>query len=241
MKRFIGGIAVVALAMGLVSGAASAQLAGNPVYAINPGVGVTLNGDFGKGINDESGKGTYMGGRVVLGVPMVSFWVGVGQYDANYSDPTVDDKEITMGGGAAINLIKAPLLPVALTLQVGAATLGCGDDCSDLHVTVGPALRINVPTPGIGIEPWIMPRFHVSRVSFGGESITQKGFGASGGVNINLPMGLGVHAVVDFANFGETTSGIMTALSRSPMTAGIGLHYKIAVPSLGLPLVPILN
>ena len=102
-------------------------------------------------------------------------------------------------------------------------------------------MKVNVPTPGIGIEPWIMPRFNLSRTSFGGESITQTGFGASGGVNINLPMGLGVHVVVDFAKFGETTSGMMTALESSPMTAGIGLHYKIAVPSLGLPLVPVVN
>jgi hypothetical protein len=25
------------------------------------------------------------------------------------------------------------------------------------------------------------------------------------------------------------------------MTVGVGLHYKIAVPSLGLPLVPVVN
>lgn len=237
MKRFIGGIAVVALAMGLVASTASAQLHGNPVYAINPGVGVTLSGDFGKGINDESGKGNFIGGRIVLGVPMVSFWVGGGQYDPRGGF----DKETTIGGGAAINLIKAPILPVALTLQVGGATVSCGDDCSGLNVFAGPALKVNVPTPGIGVEPWIMPRINVSRTSFAGESLTQKGFGASGGVNINLPMGLGVHAVVDFAHFGETTSGVMTALSSSPMTAGIGLHYKIAVPSLGLPLVPVVN
>jgi opacity protein-like surface antigen len=237
MKRFFGVIAVLALAMGLAAEATSAQLHGNPVYAINPGVGITLAGDFGKGINDESGKGNFMGGRIVLGVPMVSFWVGGGQYDPRGGM----DKETTIGGGAAINLIKAPILPVALTLQVGGATVSCGDDCSGLNVFVGPALKINVPTPGIGIEPWIMPRVNLSRTSFAGESITQKGFGASGGVNINLPMGLGVHAVVDFAKFGETTSGIMTALERSPMTAGIGLHYKIAVPSLGLPLVPVVN
>lgn len=234
MKRFFGVIAVLALAMGLVAEATSAQLHGNPVYAINPGVGITLAGDFGKGLNDDSEKGRFIGGRIVLGVPMVSFWVGAGQYD-----PTGGlEKETTIGGGAAINLIKAPILPVALTLQVGGATVSCGDDCSGLNVFAGPALKVNIPTPGIGIEPWIMPRVNMSRA---GESITRKGIGASGGVNINLPMGLGVHAVVDFAKFGETTSGLMTALESSPMTAGIGLHYKIAVPSLGLPLVPVVN
>jgi opacity protein-like surface antigen len=238
MKRFFGVIAVLALAMGLATEVASAQLAGNPVYAINPGVGVTLNGDFGVGVNGDADSTKFYGGRIVLGVPMVSFWVGGGTYI--HTNPAIEN-EITLGGGAAINLIKAPILPVALTLQVGGATLGCGDDCSNLNVVAGPALKVNVPTPGIGIEPWIMPRVHMSRVSFGGESITQTGFGVSGGLNINLPMGLGLHAVVDFASFSEKTAGVMTMLENSPMTAGIGLHYKIAVPSLGLPLVPVVN
>jgi hypothetical protein len=229
MKRFIGVIAVVVLALGLVSEAASAQLAGNPVYAINPGVGVTLAGDFGRGLNDESGKTNYFGGRVVLGVPMVSFWVGGGVWDP------------TLGGGAAINLIKAPLLPVALTLQVGGSTLSCGDDCSDLHLVAGPALRINVPTPGIGIEPWIMPRVHMTRFSFAGESATQTGFGASGGININLPMGLGFHAALDFASLPDVTDGAISMPEMTPVIGGIGIHYKIAVPSLGMPLVPVVN
>ena len=240
MKRFIGGIAVVALAMGLVAESASAQLAGNPVYAINPGVGVTLNGDFGRGLNDESGKGNYFGGRVVLGVPMVSFWVGAGQYDSRLPNA---DKEITLGGGAAINLVKAPMLPVALSLQVGGGTVGCGTDCSKLNVVAGPALKINVPTPGIGIEPWVMPRFHMSRESDAGVVVTQTGFGASGGLNISLPMGLGLHTVVDFTSLPEktTAAGVLEAAKRSPLTVGIGLHYKISVPSLGLPLVPVVN
>jgi hypothetical protein len=230
MKRFIGGIAVVALATGLVADAASAQLTGNPVYAINPGVGVTLNGDFGRGLNNESGKTNYFGGRVVLGVPMLSFWVGGGLWDSRIVGA---DKEVTLGGGAAINLIKAPVLPVALSLQMGAGTMSCGTDCSTLDVVVGPALRINVPTPGVGIEPWIMPRVHVMRASVMGYSATETGFGASGGININSPMGLGFHAVLDMLAIGDP--------SVTPLKGGVGLHYTIAVPSLGLPLVPVVN
>ena len=85
-----------------------------------------------------------------------------------------------------------------------------------------------------------MPRIYVSRRSELGASATQTGLGASGGVNINLPMGLGFHAVVDFAKIPANTSGLLIPES-SPITAGIGLHYKIAVPSLGLPLVPVVN
>lgn len=238
MKRIFGVFAIAALAMVLVTEAASAQLAGNPVYAINPGIGVTLNGDFGRGVNDDSGEGNFYGGRVVLGVPMLSFWVGGGMYDSGVPNA---DSEVTLGGGAAFNLIKAPILPVALTLQVGGGTVGCGTDCSELNLVAGPALRINVPTPGIGIEPWIMPRLQLSRVSAGETDITQTGFGASGGVNINLPMGLGIHAAADFASLPESTSGLVTILESQPFTAGIGVHYKITVPSLGMPLVPVVN
>jgi hypothetical protein len=229
MKRYIGVIAVVALALGLVVEAASAQLAGNPVYAINPGVGITLAGDFGRGLNDESGKTNFYGGRVVLGVPMLSFWVGGGVWDPR----TGGDKQTALGGGAAINLIKAPILPVALTLQVGAATVSCGDDCTDISAVAGPALKVNVPNPAIGIEPWIMPRVQVFRESDGGISDTEAGFGVSGGLNINMPMGLGLHVVADWSSIGDP--------AVKPLVGGIGLHYKIAVPSLGMPLVPVVN
>ena len=238
MKRFIGAIAVVALAMGLVAESASAQLAGNPVYAINPGVGVTLNADFGKGLNDESGKGKFYGGRAVLGVPMVSFWVGGGLVDDN--NPLTDN-EVALAGGAAINLIKAPILPVALTLQAGGGTIGCGDDCSNLNLVVGPAIKINVPTPGVGIEPWVMPRVHRSRRRYDEETVVQTGLGVSGGVSINLPMGFGIHGIVDCSHFTATASGELSAPGGMPLSAGIGIHYAIAVPSLGMPLVPFVN
>ncbi len=241
MFRSIGRIAAAVLVLGLVADSALAQLEGNPVYAVNPGVGVTLNADFGRGLNEKSGKANYLGGRIVLGVPMVSFWVGAGQLDVRNPDRNVDDKEFTLGGGAAINLIKAPNMPVALTLQVGGATLSCGDDCSNIRLVAGPALRINVPTPGIGIEPWIMPRVNMSRTSYLGNSATRAGFGASGGVNINLPMGLGIHAAVDYADFPADAAGALQLPEASPLTGGMGLRYKIAVPSLGLPLVPIVN
>jgi hypothetical protein len=60
-------------------------------------------------------------------------------------------------------------------------------------------------------------------------------------VDISLPFGLGLHAVVDFVKFPRKVSGDLTAPKASPLTAGIGLHYKIAVPSLGLPLVPVVD
>ena len=240
MKRFVCGIGVLALALGIAADSASAQLAGNPVYAVNPAVGVTLNGDFGLGVNEESGKNKYAGGRIALGIPMISFWAGAGLM-MDTLDAT--DHELTFGGGAAINLIKAPVLPVALSFQAGGGYVSCETaaitDCSKLTLIAGPALRINLPSPAVRVEPWVMPRVHMTRKSQGGESVMQTGFGASGGLNINLPMGLGFHVVADLATLPRKVSGALTAAKQSPLTVGVGIHYTIAVPSLGLPLVPI--
>ena len=241
MTRLTGGWAAAVLVMGVLADPASAQLDGNPVYAINPGVGVTFAADFAGGLNSGSGKAHYFGGRVVVGVPTVSFWAGAGRVDMRNPDPTVDDKEITIGGGAAINLIKAPVFPVALTVQVGGATASCGSDCSDVYLIAGPALKVNLPTPGVGVEPWVMPRVHLSRRRESAETVMRTGIGASGGLNVSLPIGLGIYAAVDLARFPARNSGTLTVLKATPMTAGIGIHYKIAVPSLGMPLVPVVN
>ena len=137
--------------------------------------------------------------------------------------------------------MKAPLLPYALTLQLGGGTVSCGTDCNMLDLVTGPAFKVNVHAPGLRIEPWVMPRVHVSRTSFRGESVLQPGFGVSLGVNLSIPSGFGMHAVLDFADFSRSTSGSLTVPKASPYTGGIGIHYKIAVPSLGMPLMPVVN
>jgi hypothetical protein len=50
MKRFLGPIPMLAVMFFLVNETASAQLAGNPVYAVTPSVGVTLSVDYGRGL-----------------------------------------------------------------------------------------------------------------------------------------------------------------------------------------------
>ncbi len=229
MKRLLCSAAALAMLTTIVADPANAQLAGNPVYAINPGVGVTLAADFGRGINDVSGKTNYLGGRVVVGVPMVSFWAGGGIWDPRGGA----DKQVAIAGGAAINLIKAPLLPVALSMQAGAGRVSCGTDCSSLNAVLGPSLKINVPVPAVRVEPWIMPRVSFSRTTIAGTSDSDFGIGASAGVNLKLPAGPGIHLAVDWSRVGDP--------SREPIVAGIGIHYTIEVPSLGVPLVPIVN
>ena len=232
MKRFPGGIAILAVMSILAGETASAQLAGNPVYAVTPRVGITLSGDYGRGLKVGDSKWTdYFGGRLTVGLPAVSFWVGGGQYDSRVRGA---DKEIAMGGGAAVNFLKAPTLPVALSLQVGGAMVPCGDDCTAINAVAGPVLKINVVGAVDIVHPWIMPRAHVTRFMIGGGYLDQIGFGGSAGFTVTLPFGLGFHGALDFSMFEETSSGAILAENRSPLVAGGGLHYAVKIPGFGV-------
>jgi hypothetical protein len=232
MKRFVGGITTLALASGFATNPAVAQLAGNPVYAITPSVGITLSPDYGRGlVTDESAKTDFFGGRLVVGLPAVSFWVGGGAYD---NRTTGADMEITLGGGAAVNFLKTPSLPVALSLQMGGGTVPCGTDCSTINAYAGPALKINVVGAVNSVHPWVMPRVQFTHFSMSGASVNQVGFGGSGGINLTLPFGLGIHGAVDLAIFEEAISGAMIAEKRSPLVVGGGLHYSVSVPGFGV-------
>jgi hypothetical protein len=241
MVRATCGLAAVVLVLGILVESAYAQLDGSPVYAINTGAGATVTAEFGGGVNAGSGKANLLGGRLILGVPVASFWIGMGRVDMRGSDPSVDDKEITFGGGAAFELINAPTSPMALSLQVGGGTVSSGSNLGVLHLTAGPALKVQLRIPGVGVEPWVMPRVHVNRRSEFDETVTRTGVGASMGLKIGLPIGLGLHAALDVVKLPTGVSGMLTAPEATSVTAGIGLHYEFAVPGLGLPLVPVVN
>ena len=99
MNRFLGGIALAGLVLALSSEVTTAQMVGAPVYgAVNP-VGVTLMGDFGKGLNDDADKATYFGGRIELGLPVVNLYAGAGSVKPDFEGA---ESEITFGGGAAV-------------------------------------------------------------------------------------------------------------------------------------------
>ncbi|NIM52431.1 MAG: hypothetical protein GTN62_14075 [Gemmatimonadales bacterium] len=218
MKRFLGGIALVALAVCSIPDTGSAQMSFSPVWGLPGGVGVTINGDYGRGLNDESGKENYIGGRVVVGLPMVSIFAGGGMVTL---DP---DSKISFGGGAAVNVIKAPMLPVAVAVQGGVGYIDAAG-VKTLNFPIGPVVSINVPSPAVDVKPWIMPRVHIQRVS-NGTSDTEVGFGASAGLNVTLPMGVGGHVALDWMTIGDP--------SVKPFLVGIGAHYTISVPSLGV-------
>lgn len=236
MKRYWNRIAALAFTLALVSNSAAAQLAGNPVYfSPNHGPGFSLLGDFGRGVNDESGKTNFYGGRAILGLPMASFSAGAGVWDANV---TGLDKEITFMGSAAVNVVKGPLVPVAVSIQAGAGYLKTGSGVTEAkfwNFPIGIGFAIDAPSPVVDVEPWAAPRIHIRRVSVGGNSATQFGFGASAGLNLTLPAGLGFHAVLDWARFSEKTSGPLNLAEVKPLIVGVGAHYRFSIPSLGIP------
>jgi hypothetical protein len=214
-------------ALGLFTHSTSGQIAGNPVYPSFLGTGIGLNADLGGGINEQSGEAFHLGGRLEAGLSVVSMWAGAGLLNKRVADPAVDDKEVAIGGGFALNIISSASFPVASSLNVGAGTVACDPDCTILDVVAGPAVKLNSRTQGFGIEPWVMPRIHLAKVTFLGASVVQTGFGGSAGVNVGLSSELGLHVALDIASFPARVEGTLTAPKATPIHAGVGVHYRI--------------
>lgn len=249
MKRFT---MTALFGFGLALGATpvAAQLQGLPVY-FNPkgGTGITIAGDFGRTVNNKVNgiaapqKPSTIGARVSLGLPFVTVSVGAGIYDPKV---LAQKNEVQYAGSAALKIFGAPLIPVAVSLQAGAGviTVGTGTGATKtVNIPVGIGVALNVPTPGASIEPWVAGRVHVSSVSTGGgtTSGTQLGYGASGGINLGLPIGVGVHVALDWASFAaKASSPILSQRNKiERLTVGVGLHYSIKLPGLpGVPIVP---
>ncbi len=248
MKGKLARITAAVLALGLVSSSAAAQLATMPVsFSPQGGPGVTVGADFGFGLNDDAKYVTGQtpiayGGHVRLGLP--KFYVTVRAAQVNPRGPTgttFADKEISFGGDLAVNILNAPLLPVALSIQGGVGYTKFGTGLSEqkvLDVPIGVGIAINVPNPAVNVEPWAAPRIHINRVEVGADTQTRTGFGVSAGLNLGLPMGLGFHVAADWVRLPRKTSGSLNLPEEKRLTAGLGVHYTFTVPSLGVPVVP---
>ena len=118
MKRLLCGFALIGLVLALSSEAASAQMAGFINYPAIGGVGVKVWGDYGRGLNDDAAKANYFGGRAELGIPAVSFWLGAGAVSPEEIEGAeAEGYEVTFGGGAGVNLIKGPMVPVKVSCK----------------------------------------------------------------------------------------------------------------------------
>jgi hypothetical protein len=256
VKHYVARLGTAALVLGALARPAGAQLLGNPVYfSPKQPTGLTLALDFGStlrrdtsgtrfAVGGQSVKPNNLGVRATLGLPLITVGVGVGIYNPDLTGVSAD-KETQFMGNAALKLFSPPLVPVGISLQAGAGylkqTFGTISR-KTITVPIGLGVAIKPPTPGLSVEVWGAPRLQFNAVSeTGAGSRVQAGIGASGGVNLGMPMGLGLHLAADYSKLGAKASagtGSLTLPETQTMVFGAGLHYTFTIP--GLPIVPII-
>ena len=215
MKRIV---TIAALIM-FAATRAVAQWAGMPVWN-NPkgGTGVTVDGDLGFP-NSNAGKGTAFGARATLGLANISFTAGVSSWKpSGYSQSLT-----SVGGTAQFKVIGGSLIPVALNFQLGGSTTSSVDTGTVTLVPKlttflgGAGVSVNVPTPGINIEPYLSISNRWRKPS-GGSTASNVGWVI--GANVGFGM-LGLHLAYDSQKVGGVTRGVI----------GIGAHVALKAPA----------
>ena len=222
MKVRCASLSAMVSVLGLLATPAFAQMIGNPLYFDQgEAVGVTLSADYGRGLNNASGKTDYFGGRATLALPILAITVGAGS-----AKPASVSSATSFGGDVAVSVVKDSTVPVKLALQAGAAYTSnyLGSGATGWHVPVGAVMTLNVKSRGVSVEPWIAPRIDYTHVSGTANGFSASGsrtrFGASAGLNVGLPPGLGFHVALDYVSI----SG------GSAFMVGAGIHYATKFP-----------
>jgi hypothetical protein len=211
--------AVTGLVLTLAVSSASAQLINNPTYFTpKAGTGLTVAGEYGLGLNNNSGKGYSINARGELALPMISVSAGLGQFQPQGGG----NGTINFFGGAGMTLMSLPLTGVSVSAHAAAGYFS-KSGTNSINVPIGLTLGIKPPSPGVSFEPWVSARIHYTRTSAGGFSASTTNVGAGAGVNVGLPMGLGLHAALDY----------LAVSGGAPILFGIGAHYTFTVPGLG--------
>lgn len=215
-------LASVALFLTTTEQPAAAQVRGIPVYNNGIPTGIAVYGDVGFP-NQDAGKGTAfaVSGRAGFGP------FGATAMLATFNPQGAGDNNLSVGATLNYKVFGGPLIPLSVTLQGGIGyskpDLGFlpGDE-DELRFPVGIGFALTIPNPMVAIQPWLAPRLDITRVSGGGLSDTETSFGLSGGLELNLLGGFGVHAAYDrvFADGGD------------PGIFGFGAHYAFRVPGL---------
>jgi len=211
----------IAVLMTMIACAASpavAQWLGMPAWN-NPkgGTGVTINGDVGVP-NTDAGKGTAFGARGTLGLANISFTAGI----ASWKPKGASASSTSVGGVAQFRVIGGSLIPIALNIQLGAGTAsaitsGTVTSPKFTNILAGAGLSVNVPTPGLAIEPYLSVSNRWHKPS-GGSTVSNIGWVL--GANVGFGM-LGLHVAYDSEKLnGGGTAGVI----------GIGAHFALKAP-----------
>ncbi len=231
MKRLLPGVLTLCIALGHLPVLAG-QAIGLPVYNAGIPTGVGIYADIGFP-NDAAGGGTSYGATGRLGVGPFGATASIAYNDIGEQTlPTPGGGAVTIGGesftsvGGTLNykVFGGPLIPLTVTLQ-GGAGYGKQDDVSFYKFPVSLGFGLTIPNPALAIKPWLAPRLDIFRTSSEISSVgsdTETNFGISGGVELNLLSGLGLHASYDrvFADV------------EDPSVFAAGLHYTFRVPGL---------
>jgi hypothetical protein len=216
--------AIVVLALALGASPARAQNAGLPVYNMGVPRGIALYGDVGFP-NDQAGGGTVYGvtGRGGFGR------FGVTATLSSFDQDGPGGSDVSVGGTLNYKLLGGPLVPLSVTLQGGVSYLKLSEgflpneEVSAYRFPIGIGFGLVIPNPVLSIHPWLAPRVDISYQKAGTASNTETNFGLSGGLELNLLNGFGVHAAYD---------RVFAKDVADPATFGVGAHYAFRVPGL---------
>lgn len=220
----IGQVAVaLALPVALAAEAATAQVAGIPVY-YNPGGGTGLSAaaNFGKpNKNDGSGTAWALTGGIGNGPFSLT-----ATYGRRMPDFTGSTDFNTYGGTVSVRVLGGGLLPVSVAPQVGVGYSKIGGR-SDVEIPIGVGVLLSPPL--FPLKPWVAPRVQLTRMSGGGAaSVNATSIGVSAGVNFNLLLGLGFHAAVDVLKPAKKLDPAQNTQTR----IGVGAHFNFHVPMM---------
>lgn len=214
----------MSIALATAAAPAMAQVQGLPVE--NAGVVSGLGLSFDAGLpNEAAGGGHAFGATAALGLGALGVTARVSRYS-----PDIDDPLWSAGATLNYKVFGGPLVPIAATLQAGAGyaspEFACvppgACDVNQWRFPIGLGVSVTIPSPALAIKPWIAPRVDIVRTSLDGTSETETDFGVSGGVQLNLLTGLGLHATYDLMMADPENRGIF----------GAGLHYTFRLPGL---------
>jgi len=221
LARMAGALALCALG----TAALQAQVAGLPV--INSGVTSGIGFSLDAGIPNNAAGGGWAGGATVkAGFGLL----GVSATAARFS-PDAGDGVWSGGATAGLKVFGGPLVPISVTLQGGAGYVAPKFNClppgscdvNQWHFPVGLGFAFTIPNPALAIKPWIAPRADILRTSVTGSAAeTDVGFGVSGGVELNLLNGMGLHVAYDWAKHDDIKPAVFAA----------GIHYTFRLPGL---------
>lgn len=207
-QQFVAVLATAALSLAMAV-PATAQSFFIPDYALPSASGMTggfVAGGFARGIGDDSGEQSVFGGAVGGFFNRVTI-MGQAGYVAS------DVEELTFGGAISVDILPPETSSLQVAIQGGFGYIDPG--ITLFRVPIGVAFKGNVRSESATVVPWAMPKIVITRA---GDPIseTETDFGASGGIGITLPSGIGFHGALDVMFEGD---------SSTPILFGVGVHY----------------